>query len=129
MLSKQSITLIKVFLLVEGQQYPSHFKERLLEREKKIWRVIEDYGVNHVTLHTYTNMMQDLCTLTVDTFVSGRFMEGNLDIQIGSEPQELCCIRKGKWYDFDSESWKEPVEYRIEDEEDEEEYEEEDEDV
>jgi hypothetical protein len=98
--------LLQCFLDIEDSQYPEVFKDRLIERNNKVIDLIEKYGVNHVTVSTYTNMMQFLSSVTIDTFKGDAVVHYDLDIELGSEVQELSAHRNLTVYSEESKRFK-----------------------
>jgi hypothetical protein len=85
--------LFDCFMEIEKKSYPEYLHDRVDERTKRVEALIVAHGANHVTINNYTNMMQFSSSITIDTFSSGRWMDGNITIDIGSEPHELSAIR------------------------------------
>ena len=91
--------LIELFMEVENKQYPGFYRReskqcvQLAERTERVIRLIDELSWNRATINTYTNMMQSMHSLTVDTFDSKRYTFGSIVIDVGSEPQELQAVR------------------------------------
>lgn len=94
--------LLDCFLEVEEDAFPEYHKEKAKERSKTVRKFILDYGVNHVTIKNYTNMMLEHSSLTIDVFDTERWMEGDITIYLGSETHELSANRTSKLFRFDS---------------------------
>ena len=88
--------LVILFLKFEEEQYPEYMRNQIKERHEKVLDIIEKFGVCYATINTYSNMMQAMNSLTIDCFDSKRWQEGNLLIDLGSEPQELSVCRDHK---------------------------------
>ena len=89
--------LFDVFMEIENSQYPEFMQEQLDMRTKLIEKLIEEFGVDHttITVNTMTNMMLPMysMSITLDTYVTSRSNEGDITIDIGSEPHEISAIR------------------------------------
>ena len=97
--------LFECFMEIEKSQYPPQSFERLDHRKNLLEKFILEFGVNHLSITNYTNMMQILSSITVDVFDSKRWMEGSISVGVGSEPYELWATRGEKVFDFNNWLW------------------------
>jgi hypothetical protein len=97
--------LLDYFLKIEEEQYPESLRQQVRTRHEKVVKFISEFGVDMVTLNTYTNMMQLSNSLTIDVFDSKRYGEGKINIDLGSEAWELWATRGDKQFDFRSWKW------------------------
>lgn len=92
-MSQNSEKLLNCFLEIEENSFPEYYKVKAKERSETVRNFIKDFGVDHVTVNNYTNMMQFLSSITIDTFNSNNWMDGNITIDLGSETHELFANR------------------------------------
>lgn len=104
-IKSRSKKLFDCFMDIEASQYHLHQQDKLNDRRKDAERLIVEFGCNHATITNYTNMMQMSSSITIDVFDSKRYMDGDLDIHIGSEAQELWATRGGMRFDFQEWEW------------------------
>jgi hypothetical protein len=98
--------LFDCFMEIEKSQFPEYLHKAVDERKNIIERFILEFGADHVTICNYTNMMQFSSSITIDVFQYGRWKEGSININIGSEPQEYWANRINGTQKFDFEKWK-----------------------
>ena len=90
--------LLDCLLKIEEDSYPETIKESVIERSNIVRKFVKQFGVDRVTVNTHTNMMQNLHSITINVFNSGRWKEGNIIIDLGSEPDELWATKTIRTY-------------------------------
>jgi len=104
--------LFDLFVELEKSSYPESKHENLDKRHEMAEKFIMEFGVNHVTVQNYTNMMQLCSAVTLDCFDSKRYTEGDIEVNLGSNPDEIWADRGGnfgkvqEYFDFNEWKWK-----------------------
>jgi hypothetical protein len=87
------LKLLNCFLGIEESMYPKHRLDEAKKRSETVRKFVEEFGCNHVTVNNYTNMMQFSSSITIDRFKSEKYMNGDINIDLGSELHELFAKR------------------------------------
>lgn len=85
--------LFDCLMEIENSQYPDCHQDVLKKRMSLLEKFIDEFGTNHVTINTYTNMMQSSLSITLDVFKSNKFISGDIIVDLGSEPYEIWAKR------------------------------------
>ncbi len=100
--------LVDAFLEIEESQYPEIFLERLKYRHEQVRKLILEFGADYVRINNYSNMLQLSSSIIIDVFDPDNWRNGDMVIELGSEPHELGASRtkQGKLETFDFRNWK-----------------------
>lgn len=119
--------LYDTMISCESKQYGNPNNPKFEIRKQAIAEFINNHGCDHVTISSLTNMGQTTHSIMLDTFVSEKWDNGEITIQLGPMPESWIASRKVKndateVYDKTKDCWVPYEEYYANDDEDDDDY-------